>query len=991
MIKAEDIYRETEGGKAVILHLFPTSASGFSGKKNFKLRNDDKNPSCTVFKSNDGNWLLQDKGGSDTKAYNCITLVQREMNLSYPQAIEWIAQKFCPDLLDDKSASRNLNPQADRTKVPGIDEIQVEYRKDGKFTFAELAILGHVKEVWDPATETTKKVNYITQETCDDLCLRPLASYTTAKKDDGYSIKHSANDGFPMYAYDYSSYGKIYQPVGDPKFRFLWYGSKKDKQRMPISGDKEFMARYQQCLDGTWEPETYLDEEGEKKTKVNNKWDKLIICSGPSDALNIHQAGYHVCWPNSETAEITEYQVKYLTDMAMKVYICYDIDDTGIRNMYKLAVQYPDLSIIRLPEELRQKRDRRGKPCKDAKDFFSYFRRPEIQDPVRLFKDIVKLSGGLQFWTAERSDDGKKVKYDINNDQMYSFLEARGYYTIETTAAKEGFTFCHMQDNVVTLIDKEAIVAECSADLLEYLRTHPFHYDQRLVNAIHRSKQINASSLTKLRRISPNFNAYTEDYDYFWFRNGIFRVGANGIEKIKASDCPYMVYDTKIIDHEFTPMQSMFEIDYSQEYRALRDQLCQLTPTTPEYYAVSRQIDTIPDVRRYQLTVKNWGTTFMQYLYNTGRAYWRQEEKGYALTAEQLQETQLNFISKCLAIGYMLSKHKNSGQPYAVYAMEMEQGDEGEHLGGTGKSLFLSSIDKLREQLYVDAQKLQEDRMQFAFQNVVKGKTDTVFLDDVNNRINLHLFMNMVTGKMVIEQKHASGFVLSFQESPKLGFTSNHAIKNFDDSLNRRIWFAAFSDYYHSDSAARKLKMRTPRTEFGKDLIDQYTPEEMNAFYNFMFTCLMMWHKIHERVQPPMKSIVKRTLVKSMTEDFFYWAEEYFTPERLDCLVDVDEACNSYTDSINKRAKDFMTKQKFNRRIREYCQYHDWEYNPDKIFTNDSDRKANRVHKKVNGEDHYYFYIDTSSNPVKVAAPAMNQGGEGASETMPDDDTPIFG
>ena len=47
------------------------------------------------------------------------------------------------------------------------------------------------------------------------------------------------------------------------------------------------------------------------------------------------------------------------------------------------------------------------------------------------------------------------MKYDINNDQLYSFLEASGFYTIATTSKAEGFTFCRIRDNVVTLIDKE--------------------------------------------------------------------------------------------------------------------------------------------------------------------------------------------------------------------------------------------------------------------------------------------------------------------------------------------------------------------------------------------------------------------------------------------------------------------------------------------------------------------------------------------------------
>lgn len=976
-INAEDVYLATEGGKSVILHYYPQAAAGFTGRKNFKLRSDDKNPSCTVFQSKEGHWLLQDKGGSDTQAYNAITLVMREQNLKYPQAIEWIAQMFCPELLEDRSASRNLAPEADWSEAEPQDYISVQYRESGQFTSRELEVLGHVVHEQDGSSHP-----FITPEDCADLCLKPVDSYITAKSAKGRSSRWSSNDDFPMYAYDYGTYGKIYQPF-HAKYRFLWYGSQKDKQDMPLSGEKAFMERYKGILNGSWEPVIKITDDDGKEQTQDNKWDKLIICSGPSDALNIHHAGYHVCWPNSETADLTEYQMKILEDMAKDIYICYDIDDTGLRNMYKIALQYIDLKIIRLPEELKQRRARNGKPCKDAKDFFSYFRKPEIQNPVRLFNELVKITGGLKFWQQKYNSKTKEFTYDINNDQLYAFLEASGFYTIATTSTKEGFTFCQVTDNVVRLIDKESISGECTRFLLEYLRTHTRYYSQALVNSIHRSQQINAAKLAILRRITPDFNAFTADSDWFFFRNRTVRVTAQGVETIRPADCPYMVYDSKIVDHDYTPEDFFFDISETEEFLELKRKLADLDPHTPSYRSLKRDIDTMDPMRKYRLEIRQWGSTFMQYVYNTGRTYWRRQEEGYELEDCERMEEQRNFIAKCLALGYMLSKHKNSGQPYAVYAMEMTQGEDGEHLGGTGKSMFLGAVEKLRCQHYVDAQKLREDRMNFMLQGVVKGVTDTVFLDDVNHHIDLHLFMNMVTGKTTVDIKHASPFTLSFQESPKIAFTSNHAISKFDDSLNRRIWFAAFSDYYHSDSDKRGLKFRSPRTEFGKDLIDQYTEEEMNHFYTFMLNCIAVWHKIHERVQPPMAEIIKRTLLKSMSDDFVDWAQDYFTDMRLNTYIDENEAHNSCRESMSKRSADFLSRNKFRNKLQDFCRYQGWEFNPRSLMTSESDRKNNRIHRKVNNVDVYYFYIRTPDVKLEITSQEGARGSDDPTDRPP--------
>ena len=60
---------------------------------------------------------------------------------------------------------------------------------------------------------------------------------------------------------------------------------------------------------------------------------------------------------------------------------------------------------------------------------------------------------------------------------------------------------------------------------------------------------------------------------------------------------------------------------------------------------------------------------------------------------------------------------------------------------------------------------------------VVKNMTDTIFLDDLDSKVPMKTFMNMVTGKMTIDVKHGKGFTLDYIESPKLGALgdSSHA------------------------------------------------------------------------------------------------------------------------------------------------------------------------------------------------------------------------
>ncbi len=939
MIRKEQIFEATEGGKAVIAGYYPQSASCFSGRgRNFRIREDDKSPSCTVF-SKGGVWFIQDKGGSDTKAYTAIQLVMKNEGLDYPAAINWIAKKYAPQLLEDGGAA-DVKPMPEMRKVRGQEKMSVNLRKGGKFTDRELYFLGYK----------------ITLEVCADLSLKPVDSYITAKNSKGESWEITATENYPIYYYDYGSWGKLYQPLGD--IRFMYVGEKPENF---FFGERDFIKLYANAKNGIYPGMVAADwVEGEEAgSEVDMTWKELIICSGPSDALNVHSAGFHVCWLNSETADLTEYEFSLLQKIAKKIYILYDIDDTGIANMYRIALRYLDINIIRLPEELKRFKDRKGKPCKDAKDFFVHFRRPENQNPVSLFKELVKLSGGLKFWQEKHTKSGGFGGYDINNEQLYSFLQASGYFRIATNPDCTDFAFCQVKDNVVTLIDDDSISAHCSAYLLEYLRTHANYYNQTLANTIHRSPQISRNSLEKLAVIVPDFNAFDKHSDTFFFSNGPVKVSATGAKQLKPSECPHNVYRSKIIEHDFRLEQPFFDVEYSEEYATLLNRLSVLTPDTPDYISTRKQIDAVDELRRYRLKIFRNDCTFMQFVYNTGRNYWRKEELGMQLSPDEVAETNLHFISKAMALGYIMSKYKVAGQPYAIYAMETEQSEEGTHLGGTGKSLFMTSTEQLRRQLFINGQEINPSKTDFMLAGVRPGITDTVYFDDLNDGIDLHRFMPMITGKMVVNPKNRDAFILEFKDSPKVAFTSNHAIKRFDASLRRRTWFTAFTDYYHSDDPMRGLKERSPYTEFKKNLIQDYTPDEMNAFYNFMFNCIAVWHKLHIRIQPPMRQIEQRNLQRAITDEFIWWAEDWLPNGHLDVIVDIDEAFAAYRSTLNKKIQDSIKKATFKKKLIMFCSYKGWMYNPTELLRSETERQRNDIRRKVNGNNLYCFYIDT--------------------------------
>ena len=158
-----------------------------------------------------------------------------------------------------------------------------------------------------------------------------------------------------------------------------------------------------------------------------------------------------------------------------------------------------------------------------------------------------------------------------------------------------------------------------------------------------------------------------------------------------------------------------------------------------------------------------------------------------------------------------------------------------------------------------------------------------------------------------------------------------------------------------------------------------------------------MWKKLRVRIQPPMKLIEQRNLQRAMTDEFIWWCDDYFTEDRLDCLVNKHDAFEAYKATLNKKIADAIKMQTFKNKLIMYCAYKDWRFNPEQLLLTETERKRNDIRKKSNYEDVYYFYIDTRKDddlPVNEILSSVPSGGEGEDRQQnmweEDDDKPPF-
>lgn len=92
-IEAQEILDATNGGLDIILYLYPQAAgSELNRNQKFKVR-EEKSPSASLKKADDGNWLVTDFGG-DQKPRNAIQCYMLENNMGYSETLQVLAAKY---------------------------------------------------------------------------------------------------------------------------------------------------------------------------------------------------------------------------------------------------------------------------------------------------------------------------------------------------------------------------------------------------------------------------------------------------------------------------------------------------------------------------------------------------------------------------------------------------------------------------------------------------------------------------------------------------------------------------------------------------------------------------------------------------------------------------------------------------------------------------------------------------------------------------------
>ena len=555
---------------------------------------------------------------------------------------------------------------------------------------------------------------------------------------------------------------------------------------------------------------------------------------------------------------------------------------------------------------------------------------------------LIENALPCEFWDS--TFKGDRTQYYIRWTQLFNFLRLQGFGRHTDDQTKDGFQYIRIDGNIIRVVRPYEIESFVHTFLKE--RQMPIELRDKLF-----ATSLSDRVLTKLESFDIDFNIADRNLQYMFFKNQVWEITEKGIEHKKAGEVDRYVWEKKVIDHTVHVQDKHFNI------------------TT----------DVHGD---WDIEILKTDNKFLNYLVNVSRIHWRKDletafenkkiaEKeayfkanqfniaGANLSENEILEQKLHLINKIYALGYMLHTYKSPQHPWAVYAMDNKVADISESHGGSGKSVFMKSLQQiLKVNHYIngrDSKKTQDD---FIYHGIT-DETDYTLVDDCHQYLDYGFFFNAITGDLDVNNKQGMRYIIPFDKSPKIGFASNFPPNNMDPSLERRLLFIVFSDYYHYNKDGEYEQTRTISDDFeGKTLFKDFTEADWNDFLNLCGQAISFYLAQREKIDPPMGNVTKRNLLNEMGEAFKNWADVFFAvlddqpSMNLDNYVQKIPAQKDYQE---KSGYKNVSSQRFKKSLKAYCKLKGWNYNPEGVGTTSD----GRIMQKIGSETMEMFYIQT--------------------------------
>lgn len=950
-----------DGGKRYLLEAYPQLAPCFEKtNKKISLRPEDKTPSVGVFQHKDTKWwFLKDfGGGGDNKAKTPIQICMEVNNCGYGQAIKILAQFYGHEV-------KNVEPSADYSSRPATpDEHPREIRitKYKEFTQSEILTVLSPK-AWEGIEHAglanggdDKKRFEFAVEIFKYYRFKSVESYEQVSEDGKTVHIYTSNADYPIFAFDEGDFQKIYKPKGDKKYRFMWVGKKPENYLHGLAQHENFIKANKSANEKAYN-EAIERGQDPPREKLPEKLTDIMLCSGGSDGLNAAALGYRVVWMNSETAKLQKEDFKRIMKIVTFFYNLPDIDITGREAAKSLAFRYLDIRTVWLPSTLSYWTDARGNACKDLRDYLKHYDK-------KSFKKLVETSLPFKFWDEQPAydKDGNQkwkfnrplMQYELNHVCTYNFLQMNGFYRYPTEKARNGgYIYIQVDRNQVKTVEPNQVKNYIHTFLKE--RQQP----EDLRNAMYRSQQLSENSLSNLEEFEPDFRHFGRDFQYMFFKNATWKITKDGIEQVKAPNI--YVWDYKVmnltipnaagvnVEHDVKILPDMFKITGDAttgwRYEAITKDCdfmnfmintCRIhwrseLEERMEFWQLSEK-------KREEYIIANGLTqedidNLMSFQSATKQEWYKNKNKfsldGELLTDEERAEQHQAMANRIFSIGYLMHRYKDLAKPWAVFLMDYRISEEGASNGRAGKGLLAKALYKFLKHAWIDGRKTDVFDYEHVWEPIDRWVTDLIHIEDWDEFQNFTRLFGPLTSSMMNNPKGKAMITLKYEEYGKFLIDTNFADRYMDGSSKGRKLHGVFSDYYHEDTEHYR-EFRTPFTELGRRIFDDWDLEQWTMFYNFFAQCLKFYLSVANqdvKIDPPFSNIARRNSLALMGENFRHWADTYFMG-KMNILVPRTDAYDDCKLATNSK---ILTPQGFFKKIQAWAEFNGYKFNPEHV------------------------------------------------------------
>tara|TARA_R110001606_G_C15374721_1_gene649871 strand:- start:5 stop:2557 length:2553 start_codon:yes stop_codon:yes gene_type:complete len=220
------------------------------------------------------------------------------------------------------------------------------------------------------------------------------------------------------------------------------------------------------------------------------------------------------------------------------------------------------------------------------------------------------------------------------------------------------------------------------------------------------------------------------------------------------------------------------------------------------------------------------------------------------------------------SLGYLMHRYKVGGlTDYCIVYSDQDSTDEQAN-GRSGKGILTEAVIKMRSTLEIDGKdKKFGSSNQFALAEYKLGQSLAV-VDDLYKGYDFENMFTKITKGIKFERKYESAVSVPYAQSPKWAISTNYTLGNAGgNSARERRRDIEICNYFNGRDC-------TPKTEFGVFFWgDQYSDQEWDLFYNYMFKCSKEFLNAPEMMVPQVKfqALAEKNLAGATNYYFAQW------------------------------------------------------------------------------------------------------------------------